>query len=142
MPIYRSEAGDAALVSLEPDTDLLEGLLATAKDLDMRAGWIQVIGAAKRLAYGVYDQETQEYRTFEEEGQFEIAAAMGNVSLKDGDPFVHLHIVATRHDGSAIGGHLMPGTTVFVAEAWLQRLASETAPVREMDERRGLALWR
>ncbi|HEX9891679.1 MAG TPA: DUF296 domain-containing protein [Actinomycetota bacterium] len=141
MPMYRSNAGDAAMVSLDEDDDLLEGLTGAAMELDLKAASIQVIGAVKRLVVGFYDQAAREYRTLTPDGDFEIASGLGNVSMKDGRPFVHLHVVGTGPDGGAIGGHLMPGTVVFAAEAWLRQLAADEVPTRVMDPGRGLALW-
>ena len=99
-----------------------------------------MIGAVRNLAYGFYDQETREYAALAHDGELEIASAMGNVSMKDGEPFVHLHVVCTGPDGRAIGGHLMPGTEVFVAEVLFQTFRGE-GPVRERDEATGLAMW-
>jgi predicted DNA-binding protein with PD1-like motif len=141
MPIYRSDAGDTAMAALDENEDLLEGLARVAGELDFRAGSIQVIGAVKKLVVGYYDQAAREYRTIAPEGDFELASGLGNVSLKNGQPFVHVHVVGTGPDGAAIGGHLMPGTVVFVAEAWIRRLATDEVPTRVMDPGRGLALW-
>ena len=60
--------------------------------------------------------------------------------MKDGKPFVHLHVVATGPDGAAVGGHLMEGTKVYVIEAYVRQLGGE-APVREQDDEIGLAVW-
>ena len=68
-----------------------------------------MIGATSHLVLGYYDQEAREYRNHEYEGGFEIASGSGNVSIKDGEPFVHLHVVASGPNGDANGGHVMPG---------------------------------
>jgi hypothetical protein len=44
-------------------------------------------------------------KTFEE--QMEITNLTGNISQKDGKPYLHLHITASRSDYSCIGGHLL-----------------------------------
>lgn len=137
----RAYASDSlVLLRLPTGSDLLEGLTRAAADLGIRAASVTVIGAVSSLAYGYYDQAAHEYHTLRHDGEMEISAAMGNVSLKAGEPFVHLHIVASGTDGSSVGGHLMPGTVVFVAEAAFHVLRGET-PVREPDETTGLDLW-
>jgi predicted DNA-binding protein with PD1-like motif len=141
MPIYRSNAGDTALVSLDEDDDLLDGLTRVAGELAIQAGSVQVIGAVKKLVLGYYDQDEREYRMLEPGGHFEIASGLGNISLKDGAPFVHLHVVASDESGAALGGHVMPGNVVFAAEAWISVLSADTLPERHPEERRGLALW-
>jgi len=139
MRAFTSETS-STLLRLPPGTDLLDGLTSAAKDREITAAWVNVIGAVRKLTFGFYDQETKEYTTLTHDGELEIASAMGNVSMKDGDPFVHLHVVCSGTDGRAIGGHLMPGTEVFVAEVLFQTFRGE-GPVREQDEDTGLALW-
>ncbi|MFN2543390.1 MAG: PPC domain-containing DNA-binding protein, partial [Actinomycetota bacterium] len=68
-------------------------------------------------------------------------SGIGNVSLKDGQPFVHLHVVATGPDGAPVGGHLMEGTKVYLVEAYFRELGGP-APVREQNDDIGLATWR
>lgn len=130
----------AAMARLSRGTDLLDGLSALAAELGMKAGTVQVIGAASKLVLGYFDQERREYKTIDLPGHWEIASGLGNVSIRDGQPFVHLHIVASGADGRAVGGHLMPGTIVFLAEAYVRALDGEP-PVRILDEEMGLAVW-
>lgn len=130
----------AAMARLPSGSDLLEGLTRTATEMGVKAGTVQVIGAVSNLVLGYYHQDREEYETLDLPGHWEIASGLGNVSIRDGAPFVHVHIVGSGADGRAVGGHLMPGTIVFAAEAYLRALDGEP-PVRVMDEGTGLALW-
>lgn len=141
MLIYPSDDGKAGFVRLERGSDLLQGLNEAAAKLGIEAGTVQAIGAVHDLVIGYFDQDRKEYRTNSFPGGFEIGSGLGNVSLKDGRPFVHLHVIATGPDGASIGGHLMEGTNVFMIEAYLRQLGGP-APVREQDEDIGLAVWR
>jgi uncharacterized protein len=140
MRAYTSERGDLTVLRLPPGTDLLPGLNRAAADLGLEAAWVNVIGAFRNLVYGHYDEEAREYRTLEHRGFLEIASAMGNVSLKGGKPFTHLHVVVGDADGRAFAGHLFEGSEVFVAEVAFHRLTGP-APVREPDEATGLDMW-
>lgn len=139
MRAFTSETS-STLLRLPPGTDLLEGLTQAAKDREITTAWINVIGAVRRFAYGYYDQQKKEYVTLTHDGELELSAAMGNVTLKDGEPFVHMHVLCSKEDGSTIGGHLMAGTEVFVCEAMFQVFRGE-GPVREPDEETGLPMW-
>ena len=46
----------------------------------------------------------------------EIVSLNANLSLRNGKPFVHAHIALGDRDGRVYGGHLMPGTEIFVFE--------------------------
>jgi hypothetical protein len=138
---YPSTGGEAAFVRLPKGADLLQGLNEAVGKLGIRAGTLQLIGAVSRLSLGYYDQDEQRYHEHVWDEQVEIASGLGNVSIRDGEPFVHMHIVASRRDGSTIAGHLMEGTTVFLAEAYVRALDGEP-PVREVDPELGLPAWR
>ncbi len=140
MRVFSSNQGDAAMARLDKGSDLLESLHELARHLEVHAGAIQVIGALSSLALGYYDQERRQYETLDLPGRWELASAIGNVSMKEGGPFVHLHVVASGRDGRAVGGHAMPGCTVFVGEAHVRALGG-SPPVREPDDETGLALW-
>ena len=141
MEIYPSDDGKAAFVRLDRGTDMLQGLNEAVEKLGVEAGTVQAIGAVTELVVGYFDQVRKEYRTTSMPSSFEIGSGIGNVSLKEGRPFVHLHVVATGPDGAAIGGHLMEGTKVYVIEAYVRQLGGPP-PVREQDEDIGLAVWR
>lgn len=140
MEPYRSNDGMAAMARLSGGSDLLEELTQVATSLGMKAGTVQVIGAVSSLVLGYYHQDRREYETLDLPGHWEIASGLGNVSIRDGAPFVHVHIVASGADGRAVGGHLMSGTIVFAAEAYVRTMDGEP-PVRVPDERTGLTLW-
>jgi predicted DNA-binding protein with PD1-like motif len=70
----------------------------------------------------------------------EIAACSGNISIKDDSPIVHAHIVLSDENGVATGGHLMPGTVIFAAEASVMELKGQPL-VRQVDSVTGLPLW-
>lgn len=138
---HRSEDGRAALVRLPRGSDMLQALNQAAADLGISAGTVQAIGAVSSLVVGFYRQDAKEYVTHTFPGPHEIASGLGNVSIRDGRPFVHFHVAATGPDGRAVGGHLMEGTTVFLIEAYFRDLGGP-APVREFEEDLGLFVWR
>jgi len=138
--MFTSDDGRTTMWRVPEDADLLEAVTRAVTELGVRAGSLQVIGAVKKVVLGYYDQGAKEYRLLEPEGHFEIASGLGSVSMKDGARFVHLHLVCSGEDGASIGGHLMPGTITFVAEANVTALGGP-APERAPDASTGLALW-
>ena len=125
---------------LAPDTDMLEGVKKVLQRENIRAGYVNIIGALKSLVVGYFDQATRTYAEHRVDGPAEILICTGNVSLLDGAPFPHLHLTAGDPEGRAMGGHLMPGCRVFVAEYSILAFADAVAE-RKMDEASGLMLW-
>lgn len=121
-----------------------EDLVLYLEDLARRrhigTAWISGIGAVKRAALATYNQTAHRYEPISFDEPLELLSLTGNISMRDGEPFAHVHAVLARRDGSTVGGHVVAGTTVFLTElritekegAWLER---------ESDETTGLAVW-
>lgn len=125
---------------LPKGSDLLESLNALCAEQNITRGSVQLIGALEKAALSFYLQDKKEYVSHDFDEPNEILAGLGNVSIKDGKPFVHLHLTLGMEDMRCVGGHAMPGCVVFACEAIIQPL--EGAPlVRGFDEPTGLPLW-
>lgn len=101
---------------------------------------IQGIGATTHAVVAFYDQNKKKYNTLEFPGGMEILSLNGNVSLRDGKPFVHSHIVLGDAQGKVFGGHLLPGTKILVCEVFIEEFEGEQL-IRNFDEQTGLYLW-
>lgn len=99
-----------------------------------------VIGAVSSVTIGTYDQSQHVYITATESSFFEIITCIGNVSLRDGNPAVHAHIVLGDTEGNLTGGHLLSETILFAGEIDLQELSGKPLE-RSYDESTGLMLW-
>ncbi len=140
MKTYPFDTERIFLARLERGDDLLEQLTALCEANGVQAGVVHAIGAVERAVIGYYDQKAGRYDELPFPRGMEIVNLQGNVSIKDGAPFVHAHITLGGADGRCVGGHLMPGTIVFACEIHLRAFEGE-APVRGPDEPTGLALW-
>ncbi|NIT35160.1 MAG: DUF296 domain-containing protein [candidate division Zixibacteria bacterium] len=126
---------------LVPGGDLLEELNKLVKFEGIGLGALSGIGALKKAAVGIFDVEKQEYIINEFDEEMEICALTGNVSLKEGEPFVHAHLSLSDRQGRAFGGHVMPGCEIFVAEVVLWELEGARLERRPRDDCGGLSLW-
>ncbi|MBF0368333.1 MAG: DNA-binding protein [Magnetococcales bacterium] len=120
--------------------DLQEELNRICRVNKIKLGRVEAIGAVKKARLGYYDQSDRSYRFVEREQRLEILNLTGNVSIKDGEPFVHAHLTLGDHAGLAFGGHLMPGTIVFACEVIVQKYGGKPLE-RGFDEQTGLPLW-
>lgn len=130
---------------LEKGADIVSSLEEFCVERGIKAAWINLLGALDKATISYYDQEKHQYFHRELNGDYEIISCSGNISLKDGKPFAHLHIVLSDTDYNAIGGHLWPNTvSVFAAEFAIFKLEGDTGAedlVRCPDVETGLALW-
>ncbi|AGB20024.1 PPC domain-containing DNA-binding protein [Thermoanaerobacterium thermosaccharolyticum] len=122
------------------DNDLLQEINTFITSENIRSGEIRIIGAVKKARFGYFNQSTKEYKFIEKNEHMEILSAIGNISLKNGKPFPHVHITLADKDGNVFGGHLMEGTKIFAAEFVIVDYG-ESNLERVDDEFTGLQLW-
>jgi len=91
--------------------DILEGLNALVRQNHISAGSFTGLGVVDNANVGYFVGEGQ-YSEVSPKGPLEIVSFIGNVSMKEGLPFVHAHISLADKQGRVYGGHLMPGCTV------------------------------
>jgi predicted DNA-binding protein with PD1-like motif len=127
------------LVRVEHDSDFLDFLTDLARKQKLTTAAFTAIGALKQAKLGFYDQERHVYVESLLAGPQEIASCVGNVSVKDGAPFVHAHVVLASQSGVVRAGHLLAGR-VFAAEVHLIELVGEKIE-RKNDAVTGLSLW-
>ncbi len=121
--------------------DLINIIEKFCKKALIRMATFSVIGAVSSATIGAYDQKQQVYVTFKEESSLEIVSCIGNVSLKEGKPFIHAHILLADEQGKTIGGHLFSETIIYAGEINLQELTGKPME-RTYDNDTGLMLWK
>ena len=137
--LFEYRAGKELIVRLKHDGDLVQTITELVKNKGIEAGSFTAIGALKRAKLGYYDQKNHEYREMKIDSPHEIASCIGNVSLKDGGPFIHAHVVLADELGNTKAGHLSEGI-VFAGEVHLRQLEGPRLE-RKYDEVTGLSLW-
>ena len=78
-------------------------------------------------AFAYYEQGDQRYRELESDTHHEIVGFTGNVSLRDDRPFLHAHATFADATGATVGGHLLRGCEVFVAEVMIREITRRRA---------------
>lgn len=104
---YKEVKENVYVLSLDNHTEICEALAAFCREKGILSGSVYGIGAVSEATFRFLNPATKAYvdRTFKE--QMEITNLTGNISRKDGEPYLHLHITAGREDYSCIGGHLL-----------------------------------
>lgn len=125
---------------LPQGADLLEGITKICKEENIKLGKITAIGAVKKAVIAIYDQVEKKYNNIELNQRMEMINCIGNVSLLNGQHFVHCHITLADDQGRCFGGHLMFGTEIFVCELIIEEFEGEPVE-RVYDEASGLSLW-
>jgi len=140
MSFRKLDVGRIMLIRVKHDSEIIKFVTELAKKNAIMTATFTAIGALKWAKLGFYDQEKHEYSETSLLTPQEIASCIGNISIKEGEPFVHAHAVLADQNGNTKAGHLLEGK-VFAAEIHLTELIGEEL-VRKNDAVTGLSLWK
>lgn len=94
------------------------------------------IGAVGQARVSYWNAKSREYEPHVLDEQLEIVSLIGNATIKDGRPFLHIHVTLGRQDLFIVGGHLNDLVVNPNLEITVQPEA--TAVNRVLDEGSGL----
>lgn len=124
----------------EPGEEAIAGLQGFAREQRLTAGHFTAIGAFSGATLGFFDRAKRTYEEIPVSEQVEVLSLAGNISLKEGAPQVHAHVVVGKRNGTAHGGHLLAAQVWPTLEVILSELPEHLQ--RVPDEETGLALLR
>ena len=136
----QASVGPAHILKPDFGSDLLKGLQDYVRTKGINLAWLSGVGAVSHANIRYYDQPEQKWIDLELDRRLEVAGMWGNVSLLNGEPIVHVHIVLADEEGRCYGGHLADGTIVFNLEIMLTTLSGPNV-IRRMDAQTGLTIW-
>ena len=135
---YR-QSGVKFVLSIDNHEEISAALTAFCEEQDIRCGAVYGLGAISEATFRFLDPATKSYvdRTFAE--QMEITCLTGNISRKDGKPYLHLHLTCSRRDYTCVGGHLLTARINGACELVVERFSCEAG--RRFDPETGLNLY-
>jgi predicted DNA-binding protein with PD1-like motif len=136
----QASLGPAYILKPPFGSDLLKELESFVREKGINLAWLSGIGAVSRATIRYYDQAKKDWVDLELDQRLEVVSMTGNVSLLNGEPIVHLHVVLADEQGRCYGGHLGNDTLVFNLEILLNTLSGPSV-IRKMDGQTGLTIW-
>ena len=134
-----STSGDKHFIFVEKGEKIMETITNYCKENKIDNAAVTGIGAVESTTIGAFDPASKDYIKVDFPDVLELVSFIGNITLKDGEPFVHAHAVLGDHGMQVIGGHVFEMTVAVVGEFVLQK--SETKIRRELNAEIGLATW-
>ena len=137
---YTKTAPNTFVLSLDNHSEIMEALAAFCAENKILAGSISGLGAVNEATFRFLDPATKKYvdKTFAE--QMEITNLTGNISQKDGKPYLHVHITASRRDYTCVGGHLLSARINGACELVVEQYPGAVIG-RRQDQETGLNLY-
>jgi len=132
--------GSSYMVRLFKGEEKIDTLKGFLRKYGITAGTVSGIGATDDVTIGYFDPEKKEYQKKTFQGDFEILNLSGNVTMLDGEPLLHLHILLGDREYRVSGGHLFSANVSVTCEVFVKGL--DTIIHREMDPETGLNLMK
>ena len=129
--------GNVIVLRAQKGEEVVSLLTRLIDEEKITCGRVTGIGATDKITIGLYNVTTQEYHKVTIEEEMEILSISGNLTRKDGNPYVHVHGSFATLD-KVYGGH--------VNEVWISATAEIIIDVidlvveREIDKETGLNL--
>ena len=130
------QVGKDHFIYIEKNEKVMDTLTRFCIDKGISNAKLSGIGAVKETEIGAYDTIKKEYIRKEYSDILELVSFEGNITLKDGSPFPHAHVVLSDHNMSTAGGHLFETTVAAVGEFFLMEFDNDG--YRELNEDVGL----
>ena len=109
------------VLRLDPGEEVISCLTRLVDQENVSLGVVSALGAANDITIGIFNTVEKQYYSRRYQGDYEISALVGNVSRKDGAPYLHLHItIGNPVTGEVHAGHLSSCTISATLELFLQ----------------------
>ena len=101
--------------------------------------WINGIGAIDNVEVGYMDVENKKYQKRNFDEYYELLSLIGNITYRDGVPFVHTHVTFSDTEYNVFGGHLFDANITATGEIILSLADSKID--RVYNENIGIHTW-
>lgn len=128
------------IVRIEKGEEVISKITDLCNKESIKLGNITGIGATDKLTIGLFDTTSKQYHKTTLTGPMEITSLMGNISTKDGETYLHLHINVCNSDMVVYGGHLNECYISATCELHITKIDGEVD--RYFDESIGLNLYK
>ena len=109
------------MLRLDPGEEIVASLTRLVEQEQVQLGSVTAIGAATDVTIGIFSTQEKQYHARRYQGDYEISALVGNVTRKEGEPYLHLHItIGNPVTGEVYAGHLTSATISATLELFLQ----------------------
>lgn len=126
----------ARIHALEAGTSLTDEIIRIAAMEKIETAKVEAIGGVKKLNLAYYNHAAKKYEEHGFDEFLEVTGLLGNITQKDGEPFLHAHGTFGRKDMSVVGGHLISATVFPFLEVVITPTSNRAK--RRFDEKTGL----
>ncbi|MBF7095945.1 PPC domain-containing DNA-binding protein [Alkalibacter mobilis] len=132
--------GNKYFVRLDKGEEIVASLQSLCQSENIKLGYFQGFGAVNKVELGLFKTVEKEYSVRTLEGDFEITSLLGNISTKDDETYLHMHVNLSDIENTGFGGHLNNAYVSATVEIFIE--AIDGLVKREFDPEIGLNLYK
>jgi predicted DNA-binding protein with PD1-like motif len=138
---YKEIQDGLFVLSIDNHECIVAALSAFCSEKNVTCGRIGGLGAVSEATFRFLDPGTHKYvdRTFAR--QMEITNLTGNISSKDGKPYLHIHLTCSTSEYECVGGHLLEARVNGACELFVEDWSGKAKVGRRQDPETGLNLY-
>jgi predicted DNA-binding protein with PD1-like motif len=126
----------ARIHALKAGTSLTDEILRIARKEKIKTARVEAIGGVHKLKLAYFNHKAKKYEEHDFDEFLEVTGMLGNITQKDGKPFLHAHCTFGRRDMSVVGGHLISATVFPLMEVVITPTRNKAT--RRFDAKTGL----
>jgi len=109
------------LVNFSAGDELMSGMTEFAEKNHLKLSEVRGLGGISSAVVSAYDPEKGAFKRFNIDQKAELVSLQGEITMQNGKPQFHAHVVFVQVDGTVRGGHLVeahinPIANLFVNE--------------------------
>jgi len=126
----------AKIYSMRAGAKIPDDILALARKEKISTARVEAIGGVRELDLAYFNHEEKRYEEHRFREFLEVTGILGNLTLKDGKPFLHIHGTFGRKDLSTVAGHVMKANVFPLLEVVIT--PTRNRALRKFDDALGL----
>ena len=126
----------AKIYSLKAGARIPDDILAIVKREEVATARVEAIGGVEELRLAYFNRDAKRYEEHDFKEFLEVTGILGNITMKDGKPFLHIHGTFGRRDLSTLAGHVMTAKVFPLLEVVIT--STKNRALRRFDDQLGL----
>ncbi|MFA9465618.1 MAG: PPC domain-containing DNA-binding protein [Velocimicrobium sp.] len=122
------------IIRLDPGEEVIASLIRLCELERIELASVSGLGAVGSALLGVFDTENKQYYSKEFKGLYEITSLIGTITQKNGDPYLHLHmVIGNPNTDECHGGHLYKSVVSATAELVVTGIPGKVGRIENKD---------
>lgn len=110
------------VVRIEKGEEIASSIKELCLEEDIKLGSISGIAASNLIEIGLFNVNTKEYKTEVFTGMFEITSLTGNITRKDDEVYIHMHVNFSDETNTVRGGHFVKAVVSAACELIINKI--------------------